>query len=89
MRLKKRQKRHLKALLKVEFASLEELSELVDASVGIAVRRDLGVLEGKGHPCNARTAAPSLNPKSDGFAFTARDTHQLDEKEAMAGVPRG
>lgn len=66
----------------MEFASLEELSELVDASVA-TVRRDLGVLEGKGTVSRTHGGAKLLNPKSDEFAFNARDTHQLDEKEVI------
>ena len=42
-----RQKRIEDHLLKVEFASLEELSELVDTSVS-TVRRDVILLETKG-----------------------------------------
>jgi DeoR/GlpR family transcriptional regulator of sugar metabolism len=77
-----RQKRIEEHLLKMEFASLEELSELVDASVA-TVRRDLGVLEGKGTVQRTHGGAKLVNPKSDEFAFNARDTHQLDEKEAI------
>jgi len=82
MQAEERQKRIEEHLLKMEFASLEELSELVDASVA-TVRRDLGVLEGKGTVQRTHGGAKLLNPKSDEFAFNARDTHQLDEKEAI------
>ena len=47
MQAEERQKRIEEYLQKVEFASLEELSEQVDASVS-TVRRDLAVLEAKG-----------------------------------------
>lgn len=82
MQAEERQKRIEEHLLKMEFASLEELSEMVDASVA-TVRRDLGVLEGKGTVQRTHGGAKLVNPKSDEFAFNARDTHQLDEKEAI------
>ncbi|MEY2407366.1 MAG: hypothetical protein QOF48_36 [Verrucomicrobiota bacterium] len=82
MQAEERQKRIEEHLFRMEFASLEELSELVDASVA-TVRRDLGVLEGKGTVQRTHGGAKLVNPKSDEFAFNARDTHQLDEKEAI------
>ncbi|HXG48342.1 MAG TPA: DeoR/GlpR family DNA-binding transcription regulator [Methylomirabilota bacterium] len=82
MQAEERQKRIEEHLLKMEFASLEELSELVDASVA-TVRRDLGVLEGKGTVRRTHGGARLINPKSDEFVFNARDTHQLQEKEAI------
>ena len=68
--------------MKVEFASLEELSELVDASVS-TVRRDVTFLETKGILCRTHGGARLANPKSDEYTFSARDTHQLAEKEAI------
>lgn len=70
-------------LLKAEFASLEELAAHVGASVS-TVRRDLAALE-KGKAVRrthggARTLQP---PKSDEFVFNVRDTHQVDEKDAI------
>jgi len=53
------------------------------------VRRDLGVLEGKGTVQRTHGGAKLLNPKSDEFAFNARDTHQLDEKEAIGKACAG
>ena len=82
MQSEERQKRIEGHLLRMEFASLEELSELVDASVS-TVRRDLDVLEGKGTVRRTHGGARLANPKSDEFAFSARDTHQLAEKEAI------
>ena len=82
MQAEERQKRIKEYLVKTEFASLDELSEQVDASVS-TVRRDLGVLEGKGTVRRTHGGARLVNPKSDEFAFSARDTHQLDEKEAI------
>ncbi len=82
MQAEERQKRIEDHLSKVEFASLSELSELVDTSES-TVRRDLGVLEGKGTARRTHGGARLVNPKSDEFTFSARDTHQLDEKEAI------
>lgn len=82
MQAEERQKRIEDHVGKVEFASLAELSELVDASES-TVRRDLGVLEGKGTVRRTHGGARLANPKSDEFAFSARDTHQLEEKEAI------
>src|SRR5438093_194896 len=47
MQAEERQKRIEEYMLKTEFASLDELSEEVDASVS-TVRRDLAILEGRG-----------------------------------------
>jgi DeoR family fructose operon transcriptional repressor len=88
MQSEERQKRIEGHLLRMEFASLEELSELVDASVS-TVRRDLDVLEGKGAVRRTHGGARLVNPKSDEFAFSARDTHQLAEKEAIGQACAG
>src|SRR6266568_1436046 len=69
-------------LQRVEFASLEELSQHVEASVS-TVRRDLTVLEAGGNLRRTHGGARIVTPKSDEFAFSARDTHQLNEKEAI------
>jgi DeoR family fructose operon transcriptional repressor len=82
MQAEERQKRIEDHLVKVEFAALAELSELVDASES-TVRRDLGVLEGKGSVRRTHGGARLANPKSDEFTFSMRDTHQLEEKEAI------
>lgn len=82
MQSEERQKRIEEHLAKVEFASLDELSELVDASVS-TVRRDLDLLETKGALKRTHGGARLTNPKSDEFTFQTRDTHQLDEKEAI------
>jgi len=50
--------------------------------------RDLGVLEGKGTVQRPRRRQ-AAEPKSDELCLNARDTHQLDEKEAIAGRARG
>ncbi len=82
MQAEERQKRIEEHLAKVEFASLEELSELVDASIS-TVRRDLDGLEAKGMLRRTHGGAMLANPKSDEFMFSARDTHQLSEKEII------
>lgn len=69
-------------LQKVEFASLEELAKQVEASVS-TVRRDLTLLEVAGSLKRTHGGARILTPRSDEFAFSARDTHQLSEKEAI------
>ena len=69
-------------LQRVEFASLDELSQEVDASQS-TVRRDLAVLEAGGTVRRTHGGARLVNPRSDEFAFSARNTHQLAEKEAM------
>ena len=88
MQSEERQKRIEEHLGKVEFASLEELSELVDASIS-TVRRDLDALEAQGTLRRTHGGARLVNPKSDEFTFSARDTHQLTEKEAIAQACAG
>ena len=66
----------------VEFASLDELAMHVDASVS-TVRRDLTVLEAGGSLKRTHGGARIVTPKTDEFSFSARDTHQLAEKEAI------
>lgn len=80
MQAEARQQKIEEFLQQAEFASLEELSELVDASTS-TVRRDLQVLEGRGTVRRTHGGARLINPRSDEFAFATRDTHQLDEKE--------
>jgi DeoR family transcriptional regulator, fructose operon transcriptional repressor len=77
-----RQKRIQDYLNRVEFASLEELAREVEASVS-TVRRDIAALESAGGLRRMHGGARLVNPPSDEFAFTARDTHQLEEKEAI------
>jgi DeoR family fructose operon transcriptional repressor len=82
MQAEERQSRIADYLQKVEFASLDELSEIVDASTS-TVRRDLTLLEIKGALRRTHGGARLLNPPTEEFTFTARDTHQLAEKEAI------
>jgi DeoR family fructose operon transcriptional repressor len=72
-------------LQKVEFASLEELARQVGVSVSTA-RRDLNLLEVGGTVRRTHGGARVVNPHSDEFTFSARDTHQLAEKEAIGRV---
>jgi len=69
-------------LQKVEFAALEELARHVGASVS-TVRRDLTVLEAIGNLKRTHGGARLVEPRNDEFTFSARDTHQLSEKEAI------
>jgi DeoR/GlpR family transcriptional regulator of sugar metabolism len=82
MQAEERQHRIGEYLLKVEFASLEEIAKQVDASLS-TVRRDLTVLETAGTVRRTHGGARIVAPKSDEFTFSARDTHQLAEKEAI------
>src|SRR5882724_12098996 len=82
MQPEERQHRIAEFLQKVEFAALEEISRQVGASVS-TIRRDLAVLEGSGNIQRTHGGARVVNPRTDEFTFTARDTHQLAEKEAI------
>ncbi len=82
MQPQERQHRISEYLQMVEFASLEEISNQVDASLS-TVRRDLAILEAGGSLQRTHGGARLINPRSDEFAFSARDTHQLNEKEAI------
>jgi len=76
-------KHRLEAYLQqVEFASLEDLAKHVGSSVS-TVRRDLTVMEAAGNLKRTHGGARIVTPKSDEFTFSARDTHQLDSKEAI------
>lgn len=69
-------------LQKVEFASLDELSRHLDASVS-TIRRDLTTLEATGNLRRTHGGVRLVAPKSDDFPFSARDTHQILEKESI------
>src|SRR5580704_3587864 len=76
-------KNRLEAYLqRVEFASLEELSHHVDASVS-TVRRDLTTLEASGNLRRTHGGARIVTPKTDEFAFSSRDNNQPSEKEII------
>jgi len=82
MQPEERQHRIAEYLQEVEFASLEEIARRVGASAS-TVRRDLTVLEGSGSMRRTHGGARIVTPRSDEFTFSARDTHQLAEKEAI------
>ena len=82
MTAEERHKRIENYLQKVEFASLEELAKHVSASIS-TVRRDLTALETTGALKRTHGGARVVAPRSDEFTFSARDTHQLTEKEAI------
>src|SRR5256885_13275481 len=82
MQPEERQHRIGEYLQNVEFASLEEIARHVEASAS-AIRRDLTVLEASGFVRRTHGGARILSPKTDEFTFSARDTHQLAEKEAI------
>ena len=82
MSSEERQQRIGSYLQKVEFASLEELAKEVDASES-TVRRDLTALESTGLLKRTHGGARLLAPPTDEFTFSARDTHQLEEKELI------
>jgi DeoR/GlpR family transcriptional regulator of sugar metabolism len=82
MQPEERQHRIEEFIQSVEFASLEEISNQVDASIS-TVRRDLAVLEAGGTVRRTHGGARVVVPRSDEFTFSARDTHQLAEKEAI------
>jgi DeoR/GlpR family transcriptional regulator of sugar metabolism len=75
-------------LQRVEFASLEELAKHVGVSAS-TVRRDLTVLESVGNLRRTHGGARIIEPKTDEFAFTARDTRQLSEKELIGKACAG
>jgi DeoR family fructose operon transcriptional repressor len=72
----------------VEFASLDEISRQVTASIS-TIRRDLTVLEATGSVRRTHGGARIITPRTDEFAFSARDTHQLAEKEAIGRACAG
>ena len=82
MHPEERQKRMEAYLQKMDFALLEELAREVNASVS-TVRRDLDALETAGTVKRTHGGARVVNPRSDEFIFSARNTHQLAEKEAI------
>ena len=82
MQAEERQQRISEFLQKAEFASLEEIARHVDASVS-TIRRDVTLLETVGTVRRTHGGARIVVPRSDEFTFSARDTQQLAEKEAI------
>src|ERR1051325_2138919 len=85
MQAEERQHRIGEYLQRVEFASLEEIAQQVHASVS-TVRRDLTLLEASGALHRTHGGARISAPRSDEFTFSARDTRQLAEKEAIGSA---
>src|SRR5258708_23026790 len=83
MQAEERQQRIGEYLQKVEFASLEEIANQVDASIS-TVRRDLTVLEASGSVRRTHGGARGRVPPSDEFTFFPPATPQLAEKEALS-----
>ena len=88
MTAEERQQRIEEHIQQVEFASLEELSKHVDASTS-TVRRDLNILEKAGNIRRTHGGARLINPKTDEFAFTARDSHEAEEKDSIGKICAG
>lgn len=88
MTAEERQHRLLTYLQKVEFASLDELTQQVGVSAS-TVRRDLSLLEERGAVRRTHGGARLLNSRSDEFTFSVRDTHQLEEKESIGRLCAG
>jgi DeoR/GlpR family transcriptional regulator of sugar metabolism len=82
MQSEERHKRIEEYLQRVEFASLDELSEKVGVSVS-TVRRDVTLLEASGIAKRTHGGARLANPRSDEFTFAKRDTQHLEAKEAI------
>lgn len=82
MKSELRQSKIEEHLQKVELASLDEIANQVDASVS-TVRRDLIALEASGILKRTYGGARVLNPRTDEFIFSKRDTRQLEEKKAI------
>ncbi len=82
MTAEERQHRIEEYIQGVEFASLEELAKQLGVSIS-TVRRDLNILEAGGNIRRTHGGARLISPKSDEFAFTSRDTHELAEKEII------
>jgi DeoR/GlpR family transcriptional regulator of sugar metabolism len=82
MQAEERQKHIEEYLQRVEFASLDDLARQLGVSVS-TVRRDVTALETTGSIRRTHGGARLVNPRSDEFVFSMRDTHQVEEKEAI------
>ncbi len=82
MQAEERRQRIEEYLQKVEFASLDELARQAEVSVS-TVRRDLTSMESQGLVRRTHGGARIAAPRSDEFVFSARDTHQVEEKESI------
>ena len=81
MLAEERQSKIEQYLVRVEFASLDELSEEVDVSVS-TVRRDLAALESRGVLRRTHGGARLINPRTDEFTWTG----PLPSSSARTGV---
>ena len=77
-----RQARIENYLQRVEFASLDELAREVGVSIS-TVRRDLAQLEAGGTIARTHGGARLLQPKSDEYVFSARNSRETAEKDAI------
>ena len=82
MQVEERYSRIESHLQKVEFASLDELSEQLDVSVS-TIRRDLTSLEKKGNIRRTHGGARIIQPKTDDYVFATRNTRRTAEKDAI------
>ena len=85
MQSEERQKAIESHLIREEFASLDELAQIVGASIS-TVRRDLDLLEGKGIVKRTHGGARLSLPRPDESIFSVQDTGQQKEKELIARV---
>src|SRR5436190_23146820 len=83
MTAEQRQKRIHEHLLKVQFASLDDLATQLSASIS-TIRRDLNALESTGIVRRTHGGAGLVSaPRTDDYVFSQRETVQLAEKEAI------
>lgn len=88
MQAEKRQTQIISYLREVEFASLEDLSRLVEASPS-TVRRDLMALEGTGGIRRTHGGARYVTPKLEEFSYSRRNSRSAEEKDQIARVCAG
>lgn len=85
MNAEERRSRIENHLQKVEFASLDELAQQVNASLS-TIRRDLTALETTGTLRRTHGGARLVNPKNDEFSFLHRGLNQQEEKERIGAA---
>jgi len=83
MQAELRQKLIEEYLQEVEFASLEELSEKVDASLS-TIRRDLGILSNTSRIKRTHGGARLIQPAKEEFVFSKRQQVESNAKERVA-----
>jgi DeoR/GlpR family transcriptional regulator of sugar metabolism len=72
-------------LQKVEFASLDELSQQVNASAS-TIRRDLSAMEAAGNIRRTHGGARLVAPRTDEFSFLHRGLNQQEDKERIGAA---